>query len=99
MPCTSARTFGSTVRPAAAHGGITPGRAPTIFTDPDSASTQFGGRLTGTGAAVAYSTVEGLDAGQYDFLCYNLWQPIDHEVVQNPLALLDASRCAILRLI
>jgi hypothetical protein len=43
--------------------------------------------------------VEGLDAGQYDFLCYNLWQPIDHEVVQNPLALLDASRCAILRLI
>ena len=28
---------------------------------------------------------------RWDFAWYNVWQPIDHEVVQNPLTLLDAS--------
>merc|ERR1711924_98263 len=30
-----------------------------------------------------------MGAEDYEYVDYNVWQPFDHEVVQNPIALLD----------
>lgn len=36
------------------------------------------------------SPISAERAGDYDYMTYNLWQPFDREVQQNPLTVLDA---------